>query len=138
MMPRVELLPLPDDLLALLVADDGPRPVSPLIEAPGRAAPESSALPSMLKDMSLDPLLAGDSGGIFALDLPPLLAGPAQLSGVEPPLSPPAIGEDIFGSVRGALEPGVSDLARLGYDPSNQDPFGVNLKASLRRLVRRL
>jgi|JI10StandDraft_1071094.scaffolds.fasta_scaffold240429_2 hypothetical protein len=137
-MPRAELLPLPDDLLAMLVADDGPRPMAPLTEAPGQDAPESSALPSVLKDISLAPLPAGDSGGIFALDLPPLLANPAQLSGVEPPLSPPAIGEDIFSSVRGALEPGISDLARLGYDPSNQDPFGVNLKASLRRLVRRL
>lgn len=137
-MPSVEILPLPDDLLAMLVADSGPRATYPGAEAPVQAAPESGALTSMLKDMSLAPLPAGDNGDIFALDLPPLLANPAQLSGVEPPLSPPAIGEDIFSSVRGALEPGMSDLARLGYDPSNQDPFGVNLKASLRRLVRRL
>lgn len=136
-MAGVELLNPPDDLLAMLIADDRPRVLAPA-GAPDRPAPESGGLASMLEDLSLDPLPAGDGGDAFALDLPPLLSSPARLSGEEPPLSPPAIGEDIFSSVRGALEPGMSDLARLGYDPSNQDPFGVNLKANLRRLLRRL
>ena len=136
-MAGVELLSSPSDLLAMLIADDGPS-TAPPDEAPQQPAPESTLLPGVLKDLSLDPLPAGDSGDIFALDLPPLLANPMHASGAEPPLSPPAIGEDIFSNVRGALEPGMADLARLGYDPSNQDPFGVNLKASLRRLVRRL
>ena len=83
-------------------------------------------------------LITDDRSEIFALDLPAMLASPAALSGQEPPLSPPAIGEDVFSSVRGALEPNVADLARFGYDAGNQDPMGVNLKSTLRRLIRRL
>lgn len=136
-MANVAVLSDPEDLLAMLLADEGPR--APIAEgAPKQDAPESRAVTAPLQDLSLPPLPASDNGDIFALDLPPLLATPGQASGEEPPLSPPAIDEGLFDSVRGALEPGMDSLARLGYDPSNQDPFGVDLKAKLRRLVRRL
>lgn len=138
-MPNALLLKSPEDLLALLITDDRPVPRAAPDEAGGVPQAELGGGPLLAGDnLSLPPLPAVDSSEIFALDLPAMLASPAALSGQEPPLSPPAIGEDVFSSVRGALEPNVADLARFGYDAGNQDPMGVNLKSTLRRLIRRL
>jgi hypothetical protein len=136
-MPTAQILRSPEDLLAMMAADDLPQ--APLRTEEAASAGEQDDGPLFTGGgLSLPPLPAGDSSEIFALDLAPALASPAVLSGQEPPLSPPAVGEDVFSSVRGALEPNMADLARFGYDSGNQDPTGVNLRATLRRLIRRL
>lgn len=135
----------PEDFVELPEATDlvaAAQELDALLEAemPVRSDPSVAALlisigaPSIAQRAVAQPEPVNPSQ--FQLDLALPLAPPPGREGPEGVMPPVQVDRKLFDNAEKLVRPGMDALARFGYSEPISDPFGVDMRSELRKIVR--